>query len=282
MVKGLQKIRVVLAAVLLAVMSVVVLAPQTRAADRSAVEAFLKVTGFDVAIDSIALSAESAPEMLGLDAGDFGAEWRFVSKQVFDPEVMQERATKILVETLEDSYLAHAAEFYASDLGLRLVEAENVSHFEDDTVKYDTGREIVAEMVKDGSERIELLRRMNHAIDPNDIGPQAVQEIQIRFILAASYAGVIDLKIDEDGLRAALAENENAMRLEMEASSLANSAYTYREFSDAEVLAYTEALEHPDMQVVYELMNAVHFEVMMNRFQLLATKMGNMQPQQDL
>ena len=48
------------------------------AADRERVEAFLEVTGFDVALDSIALSASSAPEMLGVDAGAFGsqgAEW---------------------------------------------------------------------------------------------------------------------------------------------------------------------------------------------------------------
>ena len=268
--------------VFMAAMLSVGLASAAWSAERADVEAFLKVTGFDVAIDSIALSAESAPDMLGMDAGDFGAEWRFVTGQVFDPGFMKERATKILVETLDTEYLDHAAAFYASDLGLRLVEAENISHFEDDTVKYDTGREMVSDMVKDGSDRIEMLRRMNHAIDPNEIGPVAVQEIQVRFILAAAFAGVIELRVDEDGLRAALAENETEMRLEMEASSLANAAYTYRDFSDAEVLAYTEALEHPDMQVVYELMNAVHFEVMMNRFEALAAKLGDMSPQQEL
>lgn len=252
------------------------------AADRASVEAFLKVTGFDVAIDSIALSAESAPEMLGLEANDFGAEWRFISKQVFDTDFMKERATGILVATLEDDALNHAAAFYASDLGLQLVEAENISHFEDDDKKFEEGRKIVSQMVKDGSGRIELLKRMNHAIDPNDISPKAVQELQVRFLLAAAYAGVIDLRVDEDGLRAMMAQNEPELRMDLEASSLAGAAYTYRNFSDAEVEAYAEALEHPDMQTVYELMNAVHFEVMMNRFEALATRMGNLQPQQDL
>lgn len=274
----LQKTPNVLLAAVLALASVV----PGWAADRADVEGFLKVTGFDVAIEAIALSAEGAPDMLGLEAGDFGAEWRFVSKQVFDPQFMKERATVILVATLEDDYLSHASTFYGSDLGLRLVEAENTSHFEEDEAKYEAGREIVSQMVADGSPRIELLQRMNHAIDPNDIGPRAVQEIQVRFIMAAAFAGVIELRVDEEGLRAAMAENETAMRLEMEAASLANAAYTYREFSDAEVLAYAQALEHPDMQVVYELMNAVHFEVMMNRFEALATRLGDMHPQQDL
>ena len=253
-----------------------------QAADRASVQAFLKTTGFDVAIDSITLSAENAPAMLGLENDEFGTEWTYVARQVFDSAFMQERAIGILEATLEDDLLDHAAGFYASELGMRLVEAENIAHFEDDSVKYETGAEMVADMVAEGSGRLELLKRMNHAIDPNDVGPDAVQEIQVRFILAASYAGVIELRVDEEGLRAALKETEGELRREMEASALANAAYTYRTFSDEDLQAYAEALEDPDMQTVYELMNAVHFEVMMNRFEALAAELGDVQPSQEL
>ena len=253
-----------------------------QAADRASVQAFLKTTGFDVAIDSITLSAENAPAMLGLEDEEFGTEWAYVARRVFDSDFMQERAIGILEATLEEDLLDHAAAFYASDLGLRLVEAENTSHFEDDVVKYEAGSAMVADMVKDSDTRLELLKRMNHAIDPNDVGPDAVQEIQVRFILAASYAGVIELRVDEEGLRAALKETEGELRREMDASALANAAYTYRDFSDDDLRAYTEALEDPDMQTVYELMNAVHFEVMMNRFEALAVELAGVQPSQEL
>lgn len=274
----LQKALAVLSAVVLLAMSV----SGVRAADRASVEAFLKTTGFDVAIESITLSATNAPAMLGMDEEDFGAEWSYVAQRVFDGEFMQNRAIGILEATLEEDVLAHAAGFYASDLGARLVEAENTSHFEDDAEKYEAGREIVAGLVTEGSDRIEVLKRMNHAIDPNDVGPDAVQEIQVRFILAAAYAGVIELRVDEEGLRAALKETEGELRREMDAAALANAAYTYRDFSDDELRAYAEALEQPDMQTVYELMNAVHFEVMMNRFEALAVELGQMQPSQEL
>ncbi|WP_299355728.1 DUF2059 domain-containing protein [uncultured Shimia sp.] len=271
---------------LLAALSVVVLLAMTvtgaQAAERANVEAFLKTTGFDVAIDSITLAAENAPAMLGLEDGAFGAEWSLVARRVFDSDFMQNRAIGILEATLQDDVLAHAAGFYASDLGARLVEAENFSHFEDDTLKYETGQEIVAGLVAEDSPRLELLKRMNHAIDPNEVGADAVQEIQIRFLLAAAYAGVIELRVDEQGLRAALKEGEADLRREMEASALANAAYTYRDFTDEEVLQYAEALEEPDMQTVYELMNAVHFEVMMNRFEALAAELGQVQPSQEL
>lgn len=253
-----------------------------RAAERANVEAFLSTTGFDVAIDSIATAAESAPEMLGLDTSVFGIEWTRVTEEVFDPVLMRERAMSILEATLEEPLLAHAAAFYATDLGRDLVAAENASQFVDEAHKRAAGQALVAEMVSDGSGRLALLKRMNHAIDPNDIGPRAAQEIQIRFLLAASYAGVIELRMDEAGLRAAMKENEGALRRDMAASALTGAAYTYRDFSDEDIEAYAEALEDPQMQTVYELMNAVHYEIMMNRFEALALRMGELNPGQEL
>ena len=47
-----------------------------EAPQREDVEAFLEVTGFDVALESIPLSADTAPQMLGLQADDFGSEWQ--------------------------------------------------------------------------------------------------------------------------------------------------------------------------------------------------------------
>ena len=52
------------------------------------------------------------------------------------------------------------------------------------------------------------------------LGQQAITEIQVRFILAASYAGLIELRVDEDGLRAALNENAEEMEQEMKEISL--------------------------------------------------------------
>ncbi|MEX0366239.1 MAG: hypothetical protein AB3N22_09245, partial [Ruegeria sp.] len=45
-------------------------AVSAAAADRVKLQEFLEVTGFDVALESIRLSAGSAPEMLGLQAED--------------------------------------------------------------------------------------------------------------------------------------------------------------------------------------------------------------------
>ena len=256
---------------------------RAEAADRGKLEAFLEVTGFDVALESIRLSADSAPQMLGIAADDFGSEWSRLVGEVFDTQLMHDMAMDILAETLTDDLLTHAADFYATDLGQRLVVAENESHLkEDGDIKSESGEAIIAGLVRIGSPRVELLKKLNAASDAEDNAVRAIQEVQVRFIMAAAAAGVIELRMDEPDLREALRSQEAEMRTSIKANALANSAYTYQAFSDEEVETYGEALAHPKMQKVYVLMNAVQYEIMANRFERVAERLSAMQPSQDL
>ncbi|SLN18096.1 hypothetical protein ROG8370_00562 [Roseovarius gaetbuli] len=251
-----------------------------RAADRDRLEAFLEVTGFGVALDSIALAAADAPMMLGLSASDFGHDWARVAGEVFDTARMRETGLEILSGTLSDEMLAHAADFYASELGQRLVAVENASHMiEDDVAKRAEGKTLLAEA---DDTRIKVLQDMNAAVDGAGSGVRAVQEIQLRFLLAASYAGVLEAELDEGTLRAMLAEGEDDLREALRVSALANAAYTYQDLSTDDLRAYVDALEHPLMARVYELMNAVQYEIMAGRFEVLAARMADMHPGQEL
>ncbi len=267
----------------LAMVLVICAALSARAADRDRLEAFLQVTGFDVALDSIALSAAEAPAMLGMQASDFGSDWARISDEVFETGRMHAMALDILEANLGDDLLTHAAEFYASPLGQRLVEAENASHMvEDDAAKQHEGEALVARGVAQGDARVAVLRKLNTAVDGAGTAVRAVQEIQVRFLMAASNAGVLDAVLDEGALRALLKEGEDELRLSLQRSALANAAYTYQDFSLAELEAYLAALEDPRMQKVYELMNAVQYEIMANRFEALALRMADMHPGQEL
>ena len=123
---------------------------------------------------------------------------------------------------------------------------------------------------------------MTVASDSAGTAVRAIQEVQVRFLMAAMGAGVIELPMDEADLRALLANDEEEMKAEIAANALIGSAYTYQAFSDAEVLEYAEALENPKMRQVYDLMNAVQYEIMANRFEALAVAMQRLQPSQDL
>lgn len=254
-----------------------------RSADLDRLEAFLEVTGFDVALESIKLSAETAPNMIGLEADDFGIEWTRLVEDVFETEQMHAMALEILSQTLDDDLLNHAVEFYASDLGQRLVVAENASHMkEDEGLKTESGEAIVAGLLQLGSPRLEELKRLNRASGSEDASIQAIQEVQVRFLMAAAAAGVIELRMEEADLRESLKEQEGEMRRSMQISSLSGSAYTYQAFADDDITAYADALENPKMKKVYELMNAVQFEIMANRYEAVADRMSDLRPSQDL
>jgi len=259
------------------------MAPPAKAAERMELEAFLKVTGFDVALESIRLSADSAPAMLGIEADDFGSEWQRLVREVFATDLMHKMAVDILAETLSDDLLAHGAEFYASDLGQRLVAVENKSHMvEEDGLKSETGAEILAALTRIGSDRPAILKRLNDASNTEETSVRAIQEVQVRFMMAAAAAGVIELRMDEPDLRAALRSQEDEMRASIAKNALEGAAYTYQAFSDSEVTEYAKALEHPKMRDVYALMNAVQFEIMANRYEAVALRLSRMQPSQDL
>ena len=258
--------------------------PHAAQADKAErIDAFLEVTGFDVALESIRLTADSAPMMLGLQAEDFGSEWSRLVREVFATDLMHDMARDILGRTLEDDLLIHAADFYASDLGQRLVVVENASHMEeDDALKSEAGQDIAAGLVRMGSPRIDILNRLNNATGGEDHAIRAIQEVQVRFLMAAAGAGVIELQMDEPDLREALRSQEGDMRRAMQANALAGAAYTYQAISDDDLTRYAAALENQKMQEVYALMNAVQYEIMANRFEAVAQRLGGMQPSQDL
>lgn len=253
-----------------------------QAADRADVITFLEVTGFDVALESIALGAEDAPAMLGLEEDVFGQSWKRLAHEVFDVEDMKTQAIDILEATLEQRLLDHAVAFYGSDLGQRLVQTENLSHMDDDSLKQIAGRQLVDLYEASDDPRPAYFARMSDAIDPENIGLRAVQTIQVRFILAASRSGVIPQDIDEEMLWAQIRGNEAEVLAAIKDSAVAASAYTYQGFSPAEIETYVEALETHEMQLVYELMNAVHYQVMGDRFDALALRLDELEPSQDL
>jgi Uncharacterized protein conserved in bacteria (DUF2059) len=254
-----------------------------QAVERGKIDAFLTVTGFDVALDSIALSAKSAPAMLGMDAEMFGTDWERLSDDVFDTSVMHAIALEILEATLDEKLLYHAVEFYATDLGQRLVAAENASHLiKGDEDKAATGADIIAHLKADNPDRLAMFERMNRAIDASGSSLRAMQEVQIRFLLAAAGAGVIELQVDADELRAMIRSQEGDFLAALQQSALEGAAYTYQGFSDTEVEDYTVALEQSEMQQVYELLNAVQFEITANRFEALASRLRELGSGQDI
>lgn len=275
-----QGLRYLVSGLVMLGLAAVWLAGPARASERDRLVAFLEVTGFDVAIDSLALSAADAPAMIGMTPEDFGPAWPRITAEVFDSALMRDMALDMLDATLDAEMLGHAAAFYASDLGRRLVEVENASHM---TRSDEAGRaEAEARAARLPPDRRAVFERMNAAIDGSGMAERAMREIQVRFLLAAADAGLTEGGYDADLLRRLLAQGADEARAEMREAALAGAAQTYRDLSTDDLRAYARALEDPVMARVYELMNAVQFEIMADRFEALAARLGAVPPARDL
>ncbi len=250
--------------------------------DRGKLRAFLVVTGFDKAIEGLQAGAMAGPGLAGDDPDAFGADWVRLAREIFDKPAMIEQALDMMEAVMPEDLVDHGAAFYASDLGLRLVAAENASIATDDEVKYAMAEEVVSDLIASNPERLALYQQMSEAIGGIEQSIRSVIEIQLRYLLAAMSAGSSDLEMSEQDLRAMLEGQAPQIAESVQIYAMLESAYTYREFSDAEVEEYLRALQHPKMQQVYEILSAIQFEIMADRYERLAAALADLEPQTDL
>jgi hypothetical protein len=271
-------IRILLATAL----SLLAAAAATAAADRDKLAAFLSVTGYDVVIESLQEGAMAGPGLVGDAPETFGRQYTRLAEEVFDPDAMNARALDILAAVMPDELVQAGADFYASDLGQRLVVAENAGHLTASAEKFEQGSKLVEAMVADSDPRIELFKALSDAVGSDEVSQRAVVEIQVRFLMAASAAGALPQAPDEAELRAILTAQSKAQAAQTEFFGLVSNAFTYRDVSTPDLEAYLEALRTPQMQQVYEILNATQFQVMIERYEALGARLSELAPQQDL
>ncbi|MCK8463611.1 hypothetical protein MUY35_07080 [Aliiroseovarius sp. S1339] len=256
--------------------------PVAQAAEEQDIREFLEVTGFDVAIASIQQGAMAGPALTGEDPDMFGRQWVKLAEEVFNPDEMISEAVEMIGAVMPDELLNHGADFYSSTLGQRLVEVENESHMADDTEKYAEGERLTGELLDQNSIRLELFREMGKAIGSTETAIKSIVEIQVRYLMAAVAAGVSDFDISEEDLRLMLLEQAGEMRQNIEVNSLVANAYAYRDLSDEELIDYLAALQDPKMGQVYEILNAVQYQIMAERYETLASRLADLRPEQEL
>ena len=253
-----------------------------QAAEDGKIREFLKVTGFDVAIASIQLGAMAGPALTGEDPEVFGKQWTRLAEEIFDPDEMIDDAVEMLAAVMPDPLLDHGVDFYGSDLGQRVVAVENESHMADDEKKYAEGETLAGKLIDEGSIRVDLFRAMSDAIGSTETAIRSIVEIQVRYLMAAVAAGASDFDISEEDLRLMLMEQAGQMREGIEVNTLISNAYAYRDLTDSELIDYLSALQDPQMGQVYEILNAVQYQIMADRYEALASRLADLSPEQEL
>jgi len=100
--------------------------------------------------------------------------------------------------------------------------------------------------------------------------------------MAAIAAGASDFDISEEDLRLMLMEQAGQMRQNIETNSVIANAYAYRALSDEDLIDYLAALQDPQMGEVYEILNAIQYQIMADRYETLASRLAELSPEQEL
>lgn len=253
-----------------------------RAADRDKVAAFASVTGYDVVIKSLQRSAAASAAMAGNDTARFAQQYAVLAREVFDPELLHNRALDLLSQLLSDELLHAGADFYATELGQRLVEVENHAHETDYASRQAEGARLVADLSRSNPARIEALGAMNDTVGNDDLTIAGLVEMQTRFILAAQMAGSQKLDLSEPELRQQLQQLAKSGLPEMRRSGVVSAAWTYRDISDSDLMDYLAALQTPEMTELYLVLNKVQFQVMVEFYEKLGARLGEIVPETDL
>ena len=181
------------------------------AADRETSREFLEVTGFDVAITSMQEGAMNGLGIAGADPDAFGSEWVRLSEQVFDPDAMIEDTLDMMEAIMPQELVDHGMDFYGSELGQRLVEAENAGHGVSNERQMAEGEMIVTRLADENPDRIEEYRKMSAAIGGVEQSTRAIIEIQVRYMMAAMAAGASDIQYSEAELREILSQQSDQL-----------------------------------------------------------------------
>lgn len=253
-----------------------------QGAEPEKIRNFLTVTGFDVAIASIQQGAMAGPALAGDAPDQFSREWVRLAETVFDPDQMVDDAIEMLGAVMPVALLDHGMAFYGSDLGQHIVAIENETHMEEGDAKQAAGEKLVTQLIEENSPRMDVFRAMSKAIGSVDVAIRSIVEIQVRYLMAASAAGASDLDLDEADLRAMLMSQQDEMRRNIEVNGVVANAYAYRALTDQELIDYLSALQDPEMKQVYEVLNAVQYEIMADRYEKLASRLAGLAPETEL
>lgn len=269
-------------ALLGAVIGVWVVTGGALAADRAAAARFVEVSGFDKALASIPPAVMEGGAAFGGGEDAFTQQWKRAVKDVFDLEGIEAQALDMMEAILPDDSLALATDFYASPLGLRLVAVENETYSLAVSDRAAAGQRLLEEAEKDDPERVALIRAFVDSAQDLDHAVQVTFEIQLRYLLTAMASGAIEPGPSEEELRMILEAQAPQLKQAYADYMLRASMFTYREISNEDMRAYTEALDGAALTEVYEVLNGIYAEILAQRFEALAVHLGAIEPEDDL
>lgn len=180
--------------------------------------------------------------------GRGGAEWRAVVGLIYDPATMRARFDAVFAREMEADPAATAAatEFFASELGKRILELELEARraLLEDAVE-DAARIMAEDMIAGGEPRMDALRAFAEANDLIESNVSGAMNANLAFYKGLAEGGAMEEDIPEDQMLSDVWSQEAEVRADTEEWLFSYLALAYQPLSDDDLAAYQAFSETP-------------------------------------
>ncbi len=239
---------------------------------------FLAVTGFDQTVVSLKLNVMHAPHVFGMQRSRLQADWLAVVEVIFDETDMLKRLEAKLANSLTENSQLFAVEFYGSDLGRRIADAESKAL---DPFQSDDQNAKATAMFFDGRpDRRSKLHDLKTVTETLAHSFQVFTLVQTSFLKAAKVAGVQNDVYDTEKLETFATSDLSTFTISLTERALVQAAGTYRAFSDDDLDIYLAALQDKNMREAYRLVNEVLIHLLIDRLNAVAKELSKLKKAQ--
>lgn len=241
------------------------------AAENTGAAKLLHLMGFDVSIEQLSLQMQTAPDVDRGFPEQVKRDWAQVAQKAFQPDRIMQAATVYLDDKLSAKELAAAETYFTGPLGRKVTALENESQQAGNSDKIaKLGPKLLYDLAQDNPERLRQIEDMIEALGAVEAGTSVAMNIAFAMNSAIISSSENPNAITDDQLLSAISSRHDAIADRMRQTLLYDTAYIYRDISNAELDDYIGFLKGDLGRKIYSNMNLV-FEQELTR---AATEFG--------
>lgn len=250
------------------------------AQDSEKMRTMMMAIGADAWIESFAQGMARSENPAG---GEVDLGWKQAAGEVFQHKVIFDELTASMAGLLDDDELDGILSFLATDVGRRVTRMEIEAQNPDISAGVDlAGAQILADLKANDQDRLAAYREMLQAIDAVESGVTTALNMNFAVLSGMSASGRTSIQMSEGEILTMLAAQEDQIRTQIEAASLENAAFTYRDLSEEDLSTYVDFLTSDVGRKLYSLMNSLADKIMAERGRAFGARIVELQGLKEL
>lgn len=216
----------------------------------------LELIGFDSAVESFVTALQSPADQLSGGDPSMAVAWELAAEELFPKEDVLEEVVTMIDGAMKAHDIERAIGFFNTRLGklVTQMEVEAQTGFDPQLVDAE-GTRILENLIENDPARLELYTEMLDALSAVDIGVASAMNMNVAIYSGMSRSGQMQFQLSDAEILELVSSQHDQLRATIQQSVYVNTAFTYRDLSDADLRAYTDFLISEAGQGLY---GAIH------------------------